>query len=70
MAQRNKNISGTIVGCCLIGISVVLIKLRDRLVFVNVVSDYRFKRLARRPNGNIHGIPDEPDNRRSTELPT
>ena len=66
MAQRN----GTMVGCDPVGVTAVLIKPRDRLVFANIVSDYRFKRLARRPNGNIHGIPNEPDDRRSTQLPT
>ena len=70
MAQRNIKICGTTVGCSLVGVPAVLIKLRDSLVFVNVVSDYRFKRLARRSNGHIHGIPDESDNRRSTQLPT
>ena len=70
MAQRNIKTSGTMVGCGLVDVPAVLIKLRDSLVFVNVVSDHRFKRLARRSNGNIHGIPDEPDNRRSTQLST
>ena len=70
MAQRNIRISGTMVCCGLVSTPAAPIKLCDRLVFVNIVSDYRFKRLARRPNDNIHCIPNESDDRGSTQLPT